>query len=103
MVHVIKNILIISGVKKISFLENIKNYLNFIETALKQNGLALVNYIIKEVKLYNDKAEIIFNTPIKKSPNNKDSSFLSINKSARKMITNKTTKSYIHLELDFCI
>ena len=75
----------------------------FYKTALKQSGLALINYIIKEVKLYNDKAEIIFNTPIKKSPNNKDSSFLSINKSARKMITNKTTKSYIHLELDFCI
>ena len=75
----------------------------FYKTALKQSGLALINYIIKEVKLYNDKAEIIFNTPIKKSPNNKDSSFLSINKSARKMITNHTTKSYIHLELDFCI
>ena len=75
----------------------------FYKTALKQSGLALINYIIKEVKLYNDKAEIIFNTPIKKSPNNKDSSFLSINKSARKMMTNHTTKSYIHLELDFCI
>ena len=75
----------------------------FYKTALRQSGLALINYIIKEVKLYNDKAEIIFNTPFKKSPNNKDSSFLSIWKSARKMITNKTTKSYVHLELDFCI
>lgn len=75
----------------------------FYKTALRQSGLALINYIIKEVKLYNDKAEIIFNTPIKKSPNNEDSSFFSINKSAKKMMTNKVKKSYIHLELDFCI
>ncbi len=75
----------------------------FYKTALKENGLALINYIIKEIKLYNDKAEIIFNTPIKKSPNDKDSSFLSINKSSKRLLTNKTTKSYICLQIDFCI
>ena len=37
--------------------------------ALKLESLTLINYIIKEIKLYNDKAEIIFNSPLKKSPN----------------------------------
>lgn len=31
--------------------------------------------IIKEIKLYNDKAEIIFNSPLKRSPNS-DSFFI---------------------------
>ena len=42
---------------------------------LKQEGIALISYLVKEIKLYNDKAEIIFNSPLKKSPNS-DSYFL---------------------------
>ena len=52
--------------------EDVKSYY---KTALKQEGIALISYLVKEIKLYNDKAEIIFNSPLKKSPNS-DSYFL---------------------------
>lgn len=52
--------------------EDVKAYY---KTALKQEGIALISYLVKEIKLYNDKAEIIFNSPLKKSPNS-DSYFL---------------------------
>ena len=49
----------------------------FYTEALKREPMLLINYLIKEIKLYNDKLEILLNNPIKKSPNNDlDSSFL---------------------------
>lgn len=49
----------------------------FYTEALKREPMLLINYLIKEIKLYNDKLEIQLNNPIKKSPNNNlDSSFL---------------------------
>lgn len=52
--------------------EDVKAYY---KTALKQESAALISYLIKEIKLYNDKAEIIFNSPLNKS-SNLDSYFL---------------------------
>lgn len=49
----------------------------FYTEALKQEPMALINYLVKEIKLYNDKIEITLNNPLKKNPdNNLDSSFL---------------------------
>ena len=39
--------------------------------ALKEEPAILINYLIKEIKLYNDAVEITFNNPIMKSPDNK--------------------------------
>lgn len=50
---------------------------SFYTEALKQEPMALINYLVKEIKLYNDKIEITLNNPLKKNPdNNLDSSFL---------------------------
>jgi hypothetical protein len=43
--------------------------------ALQKEPLSLINFLIKEIKLYNDKIEITFNTPLKKSPDNDQGSF----------------------------
>ena len=48
--------------------------------ALKKDPMDLVNYLVKEIKLYNDKIEITFNTPLRTSPDKQGSSFLSTNR-----------------------
>ena len=53
-----------------------KDIKRFYLSALKQEPSVLIEMLIKQIKLYNDKIEITFNSPIKKSPNDKDSSFL---------------------------
>jgi len=73
------------------------------KTALNQEGLVLINYLVKEIILYNDKAEIIFNTPIKKSPNDKDSSFLSTNKTWYQQIQNKKELIIRYLQVNFLL
>ena len=52
----------------------------FYVQALQKEPLALINYLVKEIKLYNDKIEITFNTPLRTSPDKQGSSFLSTNK-----------------------
>ena len=42
--------------------------IKFYAEALKQEPMLLINYLIKEIKLFNDKVEINLNNPIKKSP-----------------------------------
>lgn len=49
--------------------QEIKEY--YIE-ALKLEPKLLIDYLIKEMRVFDDKIEITFNTPIKRSPNNKD-------------------------------
>ena len=48
--------------------ENIRKF--YIE-ALKLEPLLLIDALIKQIKLYNDKVEITFNTPTLQSPNDK--------------------------------
>lgn len=49
--------------------QEIKEY--YIE-ALKLEPKLLIDYLIKEMRVFDDKIEITFNTPLKRSPNNKD-------------------------------
>ena len=42
----------------------------YYEDALKKESIILVNYLIKEIVLFNDKIEIKLNSPINKSPDN---------------------------------
>ena len=55
--------------------------------ALKKDPMDLVNYLVKEIKLYNDKIEITFNTPLKASPDNQDLPFLIATKYLHRQIT----------------
>ena len=57
--------------------------------ALKEEPLTLINYLIKEIKLYNDKIEFTFNTPLKTSPDSQGFLFCTIFKPMRKVIQNK--------------
>lgn len=43
--------------------------------ALQQEPLILINDLVKEIKMYNDKMEITFNSPLRNNPSDKDSSF----------------------------
>jgi hypothetical protein len=44
----------------------------FFSQALFLEPLLLVNYLIKEIKLYDDKIEICFNSPILKGPDDSE-------------------------------
>ena len=57
--------------------------------ALQKEPLALINFLIKEIKLYNDKIEITFNSPIIKGPDYQDPSFISSIKKIKKYLPNK--------------
>jgi len=76
--------------------EDIRKYYS---SALKQESMLLINYLIKEIKLYNNKAEITFNSPLRTSPNNTGLSFLSI---TRKIKSNIRTMN-IDLTINFYI
>ena len=48
----------------------------YYEQALKLETKMLINFLIKEIVLYNDKIEIYFNAPIKQSPDDDNRDFL---------------------------
>ena len=72
----------------------------FYKNALKKEPLMLINYIVKEIKLYNDKVEITFNNPIMKSPNNKGFSFFIDNK-IEIIINNKEKFGLTKMQVNF--
>ena len=61
----------------------------FYVLALQKEPLALINYLVKEIKLYNDKVEITFNSPIIKGPENQGPSFIYTIKKNKKYLPNK--------------
>jgi hypothetical protein len=76
--------------------EDIRKYYS---SALKEEPALLINYLIKEIRLYNDKSEITFNSPLKTSPNNTGLSFLcTVGK-----IKNNTRTKFINLDIYFYI
>lgn len=77
--------------------EEIRKY--YIE-ALKQEPLLLIEMLIKQIKLFNDKVEITFNSPTIKSPENQGS-FLTFKTKMKKIIQNKPQPTYIDLKVYF--
>lgn len=75
----------------------------FYESALKKEPKILINYLIKEIKLYNDKVEITFNNPTIKSPNNQGFSFLSLTKFMSKYIHHNLQPNIIKMKIIFYI
>lgn len=77
--------------------EDIKNYY---QRALKEEPMTLINYLIKEIKLYNDKVEITFNSPIIKSPENHQGSFfISISKKLKTYHPKKQIMIFKNIEI----
>lgn len=70
--------------------------------ALKLEPLLLIDALIKQIKLYNDKIEITFNTQTLQSPNDKGS-FLMLKNKIKKIIQNKPQLALIDISVDFYV
>lgn len=70
--------------------------------ALKLEPLLLIDALIKQIKLYNDKVEITFNTPTFQSPNDKGS-FLMLKNKMKKIIQNKPQPAFIDMSVEFYV
>lgn len=68
--------------------------------ALKQKPLLLIDMLIKQIKLFNDKVEITFNSPTIKSPENQGS-FLTLKTKMKKIIQNKPQPKYVDIKVYF--
>jgi len=62
----------------------------------------LVNYLVKEIKLYNYKIEITFNTPLRTSPDKQGFSFLSTNRIMTR-VQPKQKPIIINMQIQFYI
>ena len=74
----------------------------FYKEALLQEPLILIDILIKEIKVFNDRFEITFNSPIIKSPDTKQGSFLTLKTKMKKYIQNKPI-TYTDFIIDFYI
>lgn len=74
----------------------------FYMEALKLEPLLLIDALIKQIKLYNDKVEITFNTPTLQSPNDKGS-FLMLKNKMKKIIQNKPQLALIDMSVEFYV
>lgn len=66
----------------------------FYELALQKEGYVLIRYLVKQVIVYNDKIEIEYNTPTKKSPDDENQGFLFYNETVKVKVYNVTTGHY---------
>lgn len=69
--------------------------------ALKLEPKLLIDYAIKEIRVYEDKLEIIFNSPIKRSPDNNQGFFLfTFNSKLPQHIQNKEKPNMLEMEIN---
>ena len=61
----------------------------FYKEALKRESLMLINYIVKEIRLYNDKIDIILNSPTFRNPDSEGFLFCSVQGKIKHIIQNK--------------
>ena len=81
--------------------ETIKEF--YIE-ALKLEPKVFIDYAIKEIQVYEDKLEIIFNSPIKRSPDNNQDFFLfNFNSNLPQYIQNKEKPNMIKMEIKYYV
>ncbi len=68
--------------------------------ALKLEPKLLINYLIKEIRLYDDRIEITFNSPIKISPDkNQGLCILEYSTKIQQIIQNKLNPSYLDIKV----
>ena len=76
----------------------------FFIQALKLEPKLLIDYLVKEIKVYEDKLEIFFNSPIIKSPDNNQGFFLfSFNSKLPKFIQNKERPIMLDIQIKLYI
>ena len=71
--------------------------------ALKLEPQMLIDYLIKEIKAFDDKIEITFNSPLRTSPDNQGFSFLSKLKQVKHLSVGRSTPKIINVKLEMCI
>ena len=72
----------------------------FFVDAIKLQPKVLIDYVVKEIKVYENKLEIIFNSPIKRNPDENQGSFLFVfNSKMPKYIQNKEKPEMIDFEI----
>ena len=79
--------------------DDIRNY--YIKV-LQQEPAMLIEYLIKEIKMFNDKIEITFNNPIKKGPKNSDLSLL-LDTYSKTIIQNRNENKEIEIKIELYI
>lgn len=76
----------------------------FYKQALLYDSFNLINYVIKNIKVYEDKIEITFNSPIKRSPDNNQGFFLfTINSKLPQYIQNKEKPNMLDIEVKYYV
>ena len=81
--------------------EAIKEF--FVE-AIKLQPKVLIDYVIKEIKVYENKLEIIFNSPIKRSPDTNQGFFLfTFNSNLPQYIPNKEKPNMLEMEIKYYV
>lgn len=72
--------------------------------ALKLEPKLLIDYVIKEIQVYEDKLEIIFNSPIKRSPETNQGFFLfTFNSNLPQYIQNKEKPNMLEMEIKYYV
>ena len=78
--------------------EEIKNYY---KDALRQEPLALIDILVKQIKVYNDKIEITFNCPPIKSCEPNHNSFFTLTTQMKKIIQHRPLPEYVEINVYF--
>jgi len=74
----------------------------FFVDAIKLQPKVLIDYVVKEIKVYENKLEIIFNSPIKRNPDKNQGSFLfKFNSKMPKFIQNKEKPEMLEFEVKY--
>jgi len=71
--------------------------------ALKLEPQMLIDYLIKEIKAFDDKIEITFNSPLRTSPDNQGFSFLSKLKQVKHLSVGRSAPKIINVKLEMCV
>lgn len=72
--------------------------------ALKLEPKLLIDYVIKEMRVYEDKLEIIFNSPIKRSPDTNQGFFLfTFNSKLPQYIQNKEKPTMLDIKVEYYV
>ena len=72
----------------------------FYTQALSLEPKLLINYLVKQITLYDDKIEIEYNSPIKQSPDNDNRGFLICKKTVKRSFKAERRKFFNHYEFE---
>ena len=71
--------------------------------ALKLEPQMLINYLVKEIKAFDDKIEITFNSPLRTGPDNQGLSFLSKLKQVKYLSVGRSKPIIMNVKLEICV